>query len=95
MKIGFMEIVVVCVVALIVLGPDKLPYYAQKLGVALKEFKKATSSMTEDLKENIVTPLDEAAKPLKEVVEPLTNIEKELNSSLKDVKKSINDIGKK
>lgn len=94
MKISFMEIAVIAIVALIVLGPDKLPVYARKLGVALKEFKKATSSMTEEIKENVVTPLDEAVKPLKEAVEPLTDIEKEVKSSLKDVTKSINNIGK-
>lgn len=95
MKIGFMEIVVVCVVALIVVGPDKLPYYAKKLGAAMREFTKATSSMKDEFKENFVTPLDEAAKPLKEAVEPLTDIEKEVKDSLKDVTKSINNIGKK
>ena len=95
MKIGFMEIVVVCVVALIVLGPDKLPYYAKKLGEAVRELTKASNSMTHEIKENFVTPLDEAAKPLKEAVEPLTDIEKEVKNSLKDVTKSINNIGKK
>jgi len=94
MKISFMEIVVICLVALVVLGPDKLPIYAQKLGVALKELKKATSSVTDEIKENVVAPLDEAVKPLKEAIEPITEIENEVKNSLKDVTKSINDIGK-
>lgn len=94
MKISFTEIIVICIVALVVLGPDKLPFYAQKLGVALKEFKKATNSMTSEIKENVVAPLDEAVKPLKEAVEPLTDIEKDVKGSLKDVTKSINNIGK-
>lgn len=94
MKISFMEIVVICFVALIVLGPDKLPVYAQKLGVALKELKKATSSVTDEIKENVVAPLDEAVKPLKDAVEPITEIENEVKATFSDVTKSINNIGK-
>ncbi|MDO5292349.1 MAG: twin-arginine translocase TatA/TatE family subunit [bacterium] len=94
MNISFMEIMVICIVALVVLGPDKLPIYAHKLGVGLKEFKKVTSDLTNDIKENMVEPLNEAAKPLKDAVEPLTEIQKEVKESLNDVTKSINDIGK-
>ena len=32
MKIGIAEIIVICVIALVVLGPEKLPIYAKKLG---------------------------------------------------------------
>lgn len=93
MKISFMEIMVICIVALLVLGPDKLPQYAKKLGVALREFKKATNDLSKDIKENVVSPLDDAVKPLKEAVEPLTDIKKDVNDSLNDVTKSINNIG--
>ncbi|BBF43688.1 hypothetical protein lbkm_2376 [Lachnospiraceae bacterium KM106-2] len=94
MNISFMEIMVVCVVALIVLGPDKLPTYAHKLGVGLKEFKKATSDITSDIKENMVEPLNEVAKPLKDAAKPITDFEEEVKESLKDVTNSINKIGK-
>lgn len=94
MKISFMEIVVICAVALIVLGPDKLPIYAKKLGAALGEFKEATSSMTDEIKENVVTPLNEAAKPLKEAMEPIEEMKQDVENSLKDVTESINNIGK-
>ena len=39
MKIGWMELLVIVIVALVVVGPDKLPDYAKKFGKALKEFK--------------------------------------------------------
>ncbi len=94
MKIGFMEMMVIAIVALVVLGPDKLPIYAHKLGVGLKEFKKATSDLTSDLKENVVDPLNEVAAPLKEAAKPLTDLEQEVKDSLKDVTTSINEIGK-
>ena len=43
MKIGVWELLVVFVVALVVIGPDKLPEYAKKLGEALRQFRKYSS----------------------------------------------------
>ena len=94
MKLGIGEILVIFVVALVVLGPEKLPYYAQKLGVALREVRKVSGDLSKEIKENIVEPLDEAAKPLKEAMEPINDIKKEIDSSVKDVKNSFNNIGK-
>ena len=101
MRLGFTEIIVICIVALFVFGPDKVPYYAQKLGEVLKEVRKATDGLSKEIKENIVEPLDEVAKPLKEaaepfkeVVEPLNDLKKELDSSVRDIQKSFSDIGK-
>jgi sec-independent protein translocase protein TatA len=44
MGIGPMEIVIVAIIALIVLGPKKLPDAGRSLGRGLKEFKNAVSS---------------------------------------------------
>ena len=74
MRIGFAEILVILGVALLVLGPDKMPYYAKKLGEALKEFKKVSSEATKDIRESIIEPLEEAQKPLKEAMEPITGL---------------------
>ena len=69
MKIGIAEIIVICVIALVALGPEKLPIYAKKLGASLKEVKKVTGDLSKDIRENIVEPLDEASAPLKEAIE--------------------------
>ena len=42
MKIGAMELIVIFIVALLVIGPDKLPSYAKKFGNAMREFRKAS-----------------------------------------------------
>ena len=83
MNIGLMELVVVFVVALIVIGPDKLPTYAKKLGVALREFRKASEDLTKDFQENVVVPLDEAQRPLREAIEPLQELEKGVRSDIR------------
>ena len=94
MKIGMTELLVIFIVALVVIGPDKLPAYAKKLGEALKQFKEISSEATKDIRESIVEPLEEAQRPLKEAMEPLTDLEKSINKDLKDLNKSISDIGK-
>jgi len=47
--IGMPELIIILVIALIVIGPQKLPDLARSLGKGLAEFKRAT----EDLKQNI------------------------------------------
>lgn len=47
--IGMQEMVLILAIALIVIGPKKLPDLARSLGKALGEFKRATS----DLKDSI------------------------------------------
>jgi sec-independent protein translocase protein TatB len=47
--IGAPELLVILVVALIVLGPKRLPEVAKGLGRALAEFRRATGDITEEL----------------------------------------------
>jgi TatA/E family protein of Tat protein translocase len=47
--IGMPELILIAVVALIVLGPKKLPDLAKSMGRAMREFKKATSELKETL----------------------------------------------
>lgn len=94
MKIGITELIVVFVIALFVIGPDKLPAYARKLGEALSQFRKYSEDATKDIKESIVEPLEEAQKPLREAVEPLQELDKEVRDNVKDVQASFAGIGK-
>jgi sec-independent protein translocase protein TatB len=47
--IGVPELLVIMVVALVVLGPKRLPEVAKALGRALSEFRRATSDLSEEL----------------------------------------------
>ena len=94
MKIGFTEIIVIFIVALIVIGPDKLPYYARKLGAGLREFRKATDDMTKDIRESVVEPLEEAQKPIREAMEPFEQLDRDVRNNFKETSDSLNNIGK-
>ncbi len=47
--IGFNEIIIILVIALIVIGPKKLPEIAKALGKGYREFKKAFDDVKDEL----------------------------------------------
>lgn len=49
--IGMPELIVILVIALIVIGPHKLPEMAKSLGKGLAEFKKASDDFQNNIKE--------------------------------------------
>ncbi len=59
--IGMPELLVILVVALIVLGPKRLPEVARALGRGLAEFRKATAGVSEELR-NAQIMIEEEAR---------------------------------
>jgi Tat protein translocase TatB subunit len=51
--IGMQEILIVLVIALIVIGPKRLPEVARTLGKGLAEFKKATDDFQETVRRDL------------------------------------------
>jgi len=51
--IGMPELIVIAVIALLVVGPKKLPDLAKSLGKGFQEFKKATEGVTEGIKDTL------------------------------------------
>jgi len=51
--IGLPELLVIAVVALLVVGPDKLPGLAKSLGKGFQEFRRATDDVTESIKDTL------------------------------------------
>jgi sec-independent protein translocase protein TatB len=62
--LSFGELVIVAVLALVLLGPDRLPDAAKTIGKTLKDFKKATDG----LKDQIETELYSAEKSIQKYV---------------------------
>ena len=52
-NIGPMEIIIVCVIALIVLGPKRLPDAGRSLGKGIREFKNGISGNDEKPAERV------------------------------------------
>jgi sec-independent protein translocase protein TatB len=80
--IGMPEMILILAVALIVIGPKKLPDLAKSLGRALGEFKKATK----DFKESI--DVEDNFKELKDVKNAFDDISTDIKETIDvDIKK--------
>ena len=55
-NIGAPELIVILIIALIVLGPGKLPDVAASLGKSLREFRRAASDVSEATKVDAPAP---------------------------------------
>lgn len=80
-NIGGLEIIMVLLVALIVLGPTKLPDAARQLGKFVTELRRISGGFQRELREAIQDPIIEAEarargaveSAKKQAVEPFTN----------------------
>lgn len=64
-KFGFWELAIILMIALIIFGPGKLPEMGRAIGKSIREFKKSTRELAEDIEK--AQDVDEApsvkAKP--------------------------------
>lgn len=51
--IGMQELIIIAIIALIIVGPKKLPDLAKTLGKGFSEFRKATDGITDDIKDTL------------------------------------------
>jgi sec-independent protein translocase protein TatB len=61
--LGFWEIVVIAVVALLFIGPDRLPKFFRALGRATREFQRASKELRENLSIDEPPPRRPAPRP--------------------------------
>jgi Tat protein translocase TatB subunit len=68
LNIGPAELLMILVVALLVLGPTKLPEAARQLGKAMSEFRRVTSGLQDEVKGVLDEHFEvaDAPKPLDE-----------------------------
>ncbi len=90
-KIGTGELILILAIALVVVGPSKLPELGKALGKTLKEFKKFSKDIKEDLSLDDVNK--ETEKTVKaEKVEKIETIEKAENDEKTANSEKVDDI---
>jgi TatA/E family protein of Tat protein translocase len=68
-NIGAPELIIILIIALIVLGPGKLPDVAQSLGKSVREFRKAVTDVSDAANPN-PTPTPAPGTPATGVTQP-------------------------
>jgi sec-independent protein translocase protein TatA len=61
-NLGFSELVIIFVIALIVFGPRKLPELGRSLGKGMAEFRKATNELKRTWEDEVRTEEEELRK---------------------------------
>ena len=89
--IGFSEIVVIAVVALIVIGPERLPKTARTLGHLFGRLQRYVADVKADI--NREMQLDELKKLQQEVRQAANEIETSVNSVARDVESGVRNVG--
>jgi Tat protein translocase TatB subunit len=51
--IGIQELIIIAIIALLIVGPKKLPDLAKTLGKSFSELRKAADGITDDLKQTL------------------------------------------
>lgn len=91
--IGFPELILILVIGLIVLGPNKLPELAKALAKGLAEFKKATQEIKQnlDVDDNFKEIKENLGGSIKELKDNIAESMSGIDNPLKDLKNDIND----
>ncbi len=79
-QLGFQELLVIFIIALLVFGPKKLPELGKSLGKGLREFKRATN----DLKASWDDQLKDAENEISSTARDFRDIQKDVNVSMNE-----------
>jgi sec-independent protein translocase protein TatB len=80
------EFLILLVVALIVLGPDKLPEAARKMGSFLREARQ----MSHGFRQELMDAIDEPSREVKSTfLEPMEDLKRSMQGPLDDLKQSL------
>ena len=91
-NLGWTEIILILVVALVIFGPGKLPEVGQTLGKTLREFKGAINNMDADIKKevnDITSEVKDISNEVKDVKDAM-----DIQSTIHDLQKDLTEAVK-
>ena len=89
-NIGFPEMVVIFVLALLIFGPKRLPELGKSLGRGIGEFKRASS----DLRNSIEREIESAQIPQNPIKEAVADMRKAVNDASASASRPLPDASK-
>jgi len=86
--VGLTELMVIAVVALIVIGPERLPKVARTAGLLLGRLQRYVSDVKSDI--NREMQLDDLKKLQQQVTDQVTSLESSVTHEMREVESSVN-----
>ena len=83
LDIGFQELAVIGVLALLIFGPDKLPELGRRLGRAMREFRRASDEFRSTVEQNLQMNVDTDISP-RSTLEPTPASPTDTSTSVAD-----------
>ena len=93
-NIGITELIVILLLALLVVGPERLPEMGRMLAKTLRDLRRAYENLTKDLGPELMS-IQETTRELRESVESITSIPQDMVSSVvkaADLDDTIDDL---
>jgi sec-independent protein translocase protein TatB len=97
--IGFWELALIGVVALLVVGPDRLPALARTVGLWVGRIRRYVSTVRDDIEREIqadelksLLSKTDDLNPLKDIIEETTNTIGEANKELSSARKEADEL---
>lgn len=88
--VGLSELMVIAVVALVVIGPERLPRVARTAGLLLGRLQRYVSDVKSDINREI--QLDELKKMQQEMTDQVTNLQASVTHEMREVESSVNTV---
>lgn len=88
--IGFSELMVIAVAALIVIGPERLPRVARTAGILLGRVRRYAADVKADISREM--QLDELRKMQQDVTDRIVSAESAVRQELHDVETSVGNV---
>jgi TatA/E family protein of Tat protein translocase len=77
-QLGFSEMLMIFVIALLVFGPKKLPELGKSLGKGIREFKKATDELKSNWEDHV-----------KDIAEPINDMKRDIHNMGQSIKTDV------
>ena len=90
--IGFSELMVIAIVALVVIGPERLPKVARTAGLLFGRFQRYVNTVKADINREI--QLDELKQLQADMQDSARSIERSLNSEMLSLEQSVQSVFK-
>ena len=90
--VGFSELIVIAIVALVVIGPERLPKVARTAGHLLGRLQRYVNDVKSDISREM--QLDELKKLQAEVQESARSFERSISSEVQSLEQSVDQVTK-